>query len=467
MKRCLFYFIGVAFFLWTVPGACSGTLEIYRLLNLFGDVFSRVRTEYVETVDDKKLIENALNGMLSALDPHSSYMNEKEFQDLMDMTKGEFGGLGVEVLPEHGVIKIISPLDDTPAFRAGIQPGDYFIEIDGQPISGMTVNESIEKMRGKPGTTVKLKVFREGKEPFVVEMTREMIKVKPIRWRVIENVGIIRITTFIDESTGEKLLAAIKEIKASLGNKLEGIVLDIRNNAGGLLEQAISVSDLFLDEKEVVSIKGRKEGDEKKFYTRAGEDAKGIPVVVLINNGSASCPEIVAGALQDHKRAIILGTRSWGKGSVQTVIPLAEYGALRLTTNLYYTPKGRSIQAEGIIPDIEVHQSEIKEIESQDALREENIPGALKSAISKSKKPQESITDPKKDKNEDQKTTPELEKKKELSSQETSSSPSLSYQEEALASAVNGIKDPAFDYQLRRALDLLHGLLMMKVIKDV
>ncbi len=450
MQRFLFLCISL-YFMSGLVSVDAGTLEIYRLLNLFGDVFSRLRTDYVEPVEDQKLIENALNGMLTALDPHSSYMNEKEFQELKDMTKGEFGGIGVEIVGEHGVIKVITPIDDTPAFQAGIEPGDYIVEVDEQPILGMTSTEAVEKMRGKPGTSLKLKIVREGKDPFVVEMKREQIIVKPVRWKIEKDIAIIRITTFIDEKTGEKLLIALKEIREKLGHDPRGIILDLRNNAGGLLEQAVAVSDVFLDAKEVVSIKGRDEKESQCAYSNPGEEVKGIPIIVLINNWTASCPEIVAGALQDHKRATILGTRSYGKGSVQTVMPLSGYGGLRLTTHLYYTPKGRSIQAKGIEPDIEVTQAKVQIVEdAKETFREENIPGALKVELNRVK--QEKIEkDKDKDKNKEDKS---------LSSQKETSENGNKKEKSLL--------DPSEDYQLRRAIDLMEALSIVRSIeKDI
>ncbi|HQS83320.1 MAG: hypothetical protein B7Y25_00420 [Alphaproteobacteria bacterium 16-39-46] len=450
MQRFLFVCASL-YFMSGLVSVDASTLEIYRLLNLFGDVFSRVRTDYVESVEDQKLIENALNGMLTALDPHSSYMNEKEFQELKDMTKGEFGGIGVEIIGEHGVIKVITPIDDTPAFQAGIEPGDYIVEVDEQPILGMTSTEAVEKMRGKPGTSLKLKIVREGKDPFVVEMKREQIIVKPVRWKIEKDIAIIRITTFIDEKTGEKLLIALKEIREKLGHDPRGIILDLRNNAGGLLEQAVAVSDVFLDAKEIVSIKGRDEKELQRAYSNPGEEVKGIPIIVLINNWTASCPEIVAGALQDHKRATILGTRSYGKGSVQTVMPLSGYGGLRLTTHLYYTPNGRSIQAKGIEPDIEVTQAKVQIVEdAKETFREENIPGALKVELNRVK--QEKIEKEKdKDKNTEDKSLPA---QKEVSESGNKKEKSM--------------LDPSEDYQLRRAIDLMEGLSIVRSIeKDI
>ncbi len=385
MKRII-GLLAILWFFGPLPGSC-GSVEIYRLLNLFGDVFARARSDYVEDVADEVLIENALNGMLSSLDPHSVYMNEKEFQDLQELSQGEFGGLGVEVTLEHGVVKVISPVDDTPAYKSGMQPGDYVVEIDGAPIMGLSLNEAVEKLRGEPGSQVKLKVFREGKEPFDLAIKRELIRVEPVRWYIEQNVGILRISTFLNERTSEKVHLALHEIQKKLGTKCEGIILDLRNNPGGFFDQGIAVADLLLDNKEVVSTRGRGKEREKHFYTQSGDEVGGLPIVVLINNGTASTSEILAGALQDHKRAIVLGTRSFGKGSVQTLVPLAQgLGAIRLTTDFYYTPSQRSIQAEGILPDIVVNQSKVAPPKGENELREENIPGALKAIVAQRKK---------------------------------------------------------------------------------
>ena len=334
--------------------------ETYRQLNLFGDVFERVRSQYVEERDDKELIESAVNGMLTHLDPHSSYLNEERFQEMQVNTRGEFGGLGIEVTMENGYVKVVSPIDDTPAFRAGIQAGDYITHIDGESVLGLALSEAVDKMRGKVATDIDLIIRRESDEaPIEVTITRDIIKIRSVRHRVEGNVGYIRITTF-NQNTTPGLKKAVQEINVELGNKLNGYVLDMRNNPGGLLDQAISVSDAFLDKGEIVSTRGRNDQDTKRDNATPGDLAKGLPIVVLINGGSASASEIVAGALQDHKRAIVMGEKSFGKGSVQTVIPLTGHGAMRLTTSRYYTPSGRAIQAEGIVPDIEVKQAKIE-----------------------------------------------------------------------------------------------------------
>lgn len=359
--------------------------ETYKQLNLFGDVFERVRAEYVESVEDKDLIENALNGMLSALDPHSAYLSEDDFSDMKVETRGEFGGLGIEVTMENGVVKVVSPIDDTPAFRAGIQSGDYIVKIDEEPVMGMSLSDAVEKMRGKVGSPIDILVRREGEDaPLEITIIRDIIKIKSVKHRVEGNVGYIRITTF-NQNTGPGVKTAIKEIKKELGDKIIGYVVDLRNNPGGLLNQAIDVSDAFLDKGEIVSQRGRYEEDTERNNATAGDLTDGLPVVVLINGGSASASEIVAGALQDHKRAIVMGTQSFGKGSVQTVMPLPGNGAMRLTTARYYTPSGRSIQAKGITPDIEVEMAKIESIKSN-RLKESDLRGALKNEESSAKK---------------------------------------------------------------------------------
>ncbi len=333
----------------------STRAETYRLLNLFADVFERVRAEYVEPANDRDLIENAINGMLTGLDPHSSYMNAKSFRDMQVQTRGEFGGLGIEVTQENGYIKVISPIDDTPAMRAGVKAGDLITALDGQTVQGMSLNDAVEKMRGAPNTRIVITVRREGTEkPLDIALVREVIKLRVVRSRMEgDDIAYIRISSF-SEQTETSMRKAFNDLKAQSGDKLRGVILDLRNNPGGLLPESISVSDDFLDRGEIVSTRGRHAEDTQRWNAKAGDMTGGLPVVVLINGGSASASEIVAGALQDHRRAIILGTRSFGKGSVQTVSPLPGNGGMRLTTARYYTPSGRSIQGLGITPDVEV-----------------------------------------------------------------------------------------------------------------
>src|SRR5271156_736781 len=339
--------------------AQNKTSETYRQLNLFGEVFERVRADYVESVSDEQLVEAAINGMLTSLDPHSSYLNNKNFRDMQVQTRGEFGGLGIEVTMENGLVKVVSPIDDTPAFHAGIKPGDYITHLNGEAVMGLTLNEAVEKMRGPENSEIKLTIRREGKEPFDVAVTRAKIKIESVRSHLEGNdVGYIRITTF-NEQTDTGLNKAMQRLRDQSGDKLKGIVLDLRNNPGGLLDQAVAVSDAFLEKGEIVSTRGRRADETQRFTARPGDIPTGLPLVVLINGGSASASEIVAGALQDHPRAVLLGTKSFGKGSVQTIIPLPGHGAMRLTTARYYTPSGRSIQAKGIDPDIVVEPAKI------------------------------------------------------------------------------------------------------------
>ncbi|HVB18249.1 MAG TPA: S41 family peptidase [Stellaceae bacterium] len=338
----------------------TNTAGTYKELNLFGDVFELVRDDYVDHVSDDKLIEGAINGMLTSLDPHSNYLNAKDFNDMKVQTRGEFGGLGIEVSMENGLVKVVSPIDDTPASHAGLKPGDLITQLDGTPIQGLTLPEAVEKMRGPVNSDITLTIRRAGQDPFDVKLTRAVIKIQSVRSHLEgNNIGYIRITSFT-EQTDVGLNKAMKNLKAQANNKLIGIVLDLRNNPGGLLDQAVAVSDAFLDKGEIVSTRGRRPDDAQRYDARPGDIAEGLPMAVLINGGSASASEIVAGALQDHHRAILLGTRSFGKGSVQTIIPLAGHGAMRLTTARYYTPSGRSIQAKGIEPDIVVEAAKIE-----------------------------------------------------------------------------------------------------------
>ena len=336
----------------------AGTADTYRQLNLSGDVFERVRADYVEKPDDAKLIEAAINGMLNGLDPHSSYMDAKGYRDMQVTTKGQFGGLGIQVTMEQGLVKVVAPIDDTPAARAGILSGDIITHLDDEQVQGLTLNQAVDKMRGPVNTKIKLTIMRPGQDkPIDFSITREIIMVRSVRSQPEGDVGYIKITQF-DEQTNDGLKKAINDLSAQISaGKLKGFVLDLRNNPGGLLDQAIAVSDAFLERGEIVSTRGRNAEETQRFNARSGDMTKGKPVIVLINGGSASASEIVAGALQDHKRATVVGTRSFGKGSVQTIIPLGSgNGALRLTTARYFTPAGRSIQAKGITPDIEVQQ---------------------------------------------------------------------------------------------------------------
>tara|TARA_R110002110_G_scaffold12704_6_gene60647 strand:- start:6749 stop:8077 length:1329 start_codon:yes stop_codon:yes gene_type:complete len=358
--------------------AYASDSNTYRQLNLFGDVFERVRADYVEPTDDAKLVENAINGMLTSLDPHSSYMTPKTFRDMQVQTRGEFGGLGIEVTMENGVVKVVTPIDDTPASQAGIRPNDYITHIDGTQILGMTLSDAVDKMRGPEESDVTLTIVRKGKdEPFDVKLTRARITIKSVKFNREGDIGYIRITSF-NEQTADLLEDAIESLSKQIGKaRLKGYILDLRNNPGGLLDQAIAVSDDFIDGGEIVSTRGRHSEDTQRYNARGGDVTSGKPVIVLVNGGSASASEIVAGALQDHRRATILGTRSFGKGSVQTIIPLGSDGALRLTTARYYTPAGRSIQAKGIDPDIVVGQTEPEEKKRTTTTGESALPGHL------------------------------------------------------------------------------------------
>ncbi len=353
--------------------------ETYRQLSLFGDVFQRVRSSYVEEVEDKDLIEAAINGMLTSLDPHSSFLPDDSFKKMQVQTTGRFGGLGIEVTMDSGFVKVVSPIDDTPAAKAGLQPEDYIIAVNDETVLGLTLNEAVERLRGPIGSEVVITVQRGQEEPFDVSIIRDEIKIKSVRSELFEDVGYIRLTTFSEQTT-PGLLDAVDELRSQAGEAgLAGLVLDLRNNPGGLLGEAIKVSDAFLEEGEIVSTRGRDDADISHAYARPGDIAAGLPLVVLINSGSASASEIVAGALKDHNRAILMGNRSFGKGSVQSVIPMPGFGAMRLTTARYFTPSGVSIQAKGIAPDIEVELARIETVD-QGLRREEDLRGALDSS---------------------------------------------------------------------------------------
>lgn len=362
--------------------AKAASSDVYRQLNLFGDVFEHVRAQYVEKPDESKMIEAAINGMLQSLDPHSAFLDIKNFRDMQTQTRGEFGGLGIEVTMENGLVKVVTPMDGTPAHRAGIQPNDLITHLDDEPVKGLTLEQAVDKMRGPVNSSIKLRIDRKGVEkPVEVTIVREIISIRNVRARTEgEDVGYIRITSFQGERTIEQLRTAIADITKQIpADKLKGYVVDLRNNGGGLLDQAIAVTDAFLDRGEIVSTRGRNPDDTQRHNARPGDLTTGKPMIVLINGGSASASEIVAGALQDHKRATLLGSRSFGKGSVQTVIPISSFGALKLTTARYYTPSGRSIQAKGIAPDIELIQDLPEELKGKVETRgESSLRGHLK-----------------------------------------------------------------------------------------
>jgi len=363
--------------------ASASNSEIYKQLDLFGEVLERVRADYVEKPEDSKLIESAINGMLAGLDPHSAYLNPKHFRDMQVQTRGEFGGLGIEVTMENGVVKVVSPIEDTPASKAGLMSGDLITHLDKDPILGLTLQEAVEKMRGPVNSPITLTVVRKGVEdPFDVKVVRDMIHINPVKYDAEgDDVAYIRVTTF-NEQTTENMQKAIEDLKTKLGPNLKGYILDLRNNPGGLLDQAISVSDAFLDQGAIVLTRGRNLEETQRSNARPGDIIDGKKMIVLVNGGSASASEIVAGALQDHHRATVVGTRSFGKGSVQTIIPLGSNGALRLTTARYYTPSGRSIQAKGIEPDVvveeELPEDLKKKVEVEGTHGEADLRGHLK-----------------------------------------------------------------------------------------
>jgi carboxyl-terminal processing protease len=406
---------------------------VYRQLGLFGDIFQRVRESYIDEVDEKDLIEAAINGMLTSLDPHSSFLNNENFSDMQVQTKGKFGGLGIEITMEDGVIKIVSPIDDTPAAKAGLQPEDLIIAVNDEAIRGMGLSDAVDRLRGEVGSKVTITVKRGSKDPFEVTLKRDTIKIRSVRAKIFDGIGYLRITTFSEQTT-PGLTKEIDKMFRDHGEDLKGFVLDLRNNPGGLLNEAISVSDAFLEQGEIVSTRGRRGENASRAYARPGDIAKGLPLVVLINSGSASASEIVAGALKDHRRGVLLGTRSFGKGSVQSVIPVSGNSAMRLTTARYYTPSGISIQAKGITPDIEVALARIETLEGGNT-REEDLQGALdKSKAGQASKDSGASGDSKGD-------TPE-------------------------AAAGTAPEDQSkIDYQLARALDLIRGVSIFNVTK--
>ncbi len=425
--------------------------DTFKYLSLFSDVMERVRADYVDNVTDEKLVESSLNGMLMSLDPHSGYMTKKSFSEMQTQTRGEFGGLGIEVTMEDNIVKVVSPIDDTPAAKAGLQPGDLITHIDDHPVTEFTLTEAVDKMRGVPNSKIKLTLRRGGLSgvPFDVSIVRAIIKIKSVKYEVKDNViGYIRITTF-NEQTQIGLDTALADFEKQAGDKVIGYVLDMRNNPGGLLEQAISVSSTFLPAGvPVVSTKGRHSEDNQSFLSRGGDKTSGKPIVLMVNGGSASASEIVAGALQDHRRCIVVGTKSFGKGSVQTIIPLQNGGAMRLTTARYYTPSGRSIQAEGIKPDIEVLPAKVEEIKPKKGLTEADLKGALVNDQKKDDKPaNDNIAKKDDDKKGDKKD-------------KHASTDDIVQNDEDESGVGKGDKEAKkpFDYQLARALDLLRGI---------
>ena len=419
IKYFLINFFAICLIFSFPASAKTKSKETYEYLDLFGQIFDRVRSDYVEEVTDEELIEKAIDGMLTGLDPHSGYMNEEVWEEMQMDTQGKFGGLGIEITMEEGFVKVISPIEDSPAFEAGILAGDFIIQIDDTPVFGLTLNEAVELMRGEKGEPITITVSREGTEPFEIKIVRDFIKIQSVKYEIYEDIGYLRITSFT-EQTEEGLLKSIKKIQKE-NNNIIGYLLDLRSNPGGLLNQAVKVTDIFLKRGEIVSTRGREKKDIRRYRARNKDHTNGKPIVVLINGGSASAAEIVAGALQDHRRAIIIGTQSFGKGSVQTIIPFKRsdsdnISGIRLTTARYYTPSGESIQGKGIAPDIIVEQGEF---ESYDFKRYSE--SDLKESL---------------DKNEDEEIV-EDEENTELSEKE---------------------KRLARDYQLQRALDLMKGL---------
>ena len=403
----------------------SSDEEKYKYLDLFGQVFDRVRSSYVEEVTDQELIEKAIDGMLSGLDPHSGFMNEEVFQEMQMDTEGKFGGLGIEITMEEGFVKVIAPIEDTPAYDAGVLAGDYIIQIDETPVFGLTLNEAVELMRGKKGEPIVITISRANTEPFEIEIIRDYIKIRSVKSEVLNNIGYLRITSF-NEQTESGLLNAIKKIEQE--NKIKGYVLDVRSNPGGLLTQAVKVTDIFLERGEIVSTRGRDKKDIRRYRAKKSDRTNGKPLVVIIDGGSASASEIVAGALQDHKRAIIIGTQSFGKGSVQTIIPFQVSNSdnltgIRLTTARYYTPSGESIQGKGIVPDIIIEQGEFESFNYKRFSESD-----LKDSLDKNN--EEELED-----NEDNELS-EFEKRLEL------------------------------DYQLRRAFDLVQGVSLFNEIQE-
>lgn len=439
MKNKLIFIITISTSFLFLSGMGQGgkkpSAETYHQLEIFGEVFERVRHSYVEEVEDKELIEAAIRGMLTSLDPHSSYLDPESFQEMRVQTRGSFGGLGIEVTIEEGFVKVVSPIEDTPAYKAGIKSGDFITHLDGESILGLSLTEAVEKMRGDVGAPIELTIRRKGEEPLKIKIIRDIIKIRSVRWHLEDDLAYIRISTF-NEQTFKGLKKGVDELSKKLNGKIKGLILDLRNNPGGLLDQAISVSDAFLKQGEIVSTRSRNPKDVQRFNAKSdmiiSED---IPIVVLINSGSASASEIVAGALKDHKRAIVLGTRSFGKGSVQTIVPLgSDEAAMRLTTARYYTPSGTSIQGVGITPDIVVEQAKVETISDKGAHESD-----LRGSLDNNDKKEESQND-------------DEQKEEEKEDANETVAPS--------SSEKNDDDKKPYDYQLNRAIDLLKGVIL-------
>lgn len=429
----LFFSIGCASAETVTPTPKTSKDDPYVLMELFGTVFQVIKKDYVEETQDRKLVESAINGMLSSLDPHSSFMNLEDFEDLETQTKGEFGGLGMEVSSDNGLVRVVAPIDDTPAYKAGIQTGDYITHIDGESVIGLTLTEAVKKLRGKVGTKVKVTISRKDKEPFDVKMARDTIKVQAVKYEAKGNVGYIRIITF-SEKTVDLTQEAVQKLTKQIGeDKLVGFILDVRSNPGGLLDQAIGVVDTFIAQGEIVSTRSRLPEETLRYSSKTQDMTKGKPLVVLINEGSASASEIVAGALQDHKRAVVVGLKSFGKGSVQTVKSVPGFGGIKMTTARYYTPSGRSIQAKGIEPDIVIPRAKLEELPVVKGFGEGDLPGAIGAEEGKK------ASDSKKEK-EDKEITSDSSDKKEKEKEKDEN------------------KEDKKDYQLDRAIDILKGI---------
>jgi len=398
MNKVISFFLFCIIIALSVTGStASKNKETYEYLDLFGQIFDRVRSQYVDNVTDEELIEKAIDGMLTGLDPHSGYMDEEVWEEMQMDTQGKFGGLGIEITMEEGFVKVISPIEDTPAYKAGVLAGDFIIQIDDAPVFGLTLSEAVELMRGEKGDPITITISREGVEPFEVNIIRDIIKIQSVKYEIFDNVGYLRITSFT-EQTESGLIKYIKKIKEELDNKQIGFVLDLRSNPGGLLKQSVKVSDIFLEQGEIVSTRGRNKEDILRYRAKKGDRINGQPLIVLINGGSASASEIVAGALQDHKRAIIVGTKSFGKGSVQTIIPFTKSDnnksttGIRLTTARYYTPSGESIQGKGIMPDIIIEQGTFESKEFQ-RYSEADLKDSLDNEDNENKNDENSDTD--------------------------------------------------------------------------